>query len=93
MRWATFKREFRPQANPMSSPSSMDGLMFETFGEEYEFVKRTFANDPLRVWTVLDPMTRSGAWYVVEGLHFVNRVGYLITEKPAQQDVAYEVPY
>lgn len=51
------------------------GCMYETFGDELEFIKRQPAN---RVWTILDA---EGELYIVAGIHIVNRMGYLVTDK------------
>lgn len=55
------------------------GCMYETYGEEYERVKQVLAENPKRVWTVLD----GGGPYLClsAGFHFVNRMGYIITEE------------
>ena len=57
--------------------ASINGWMFETYGEEYEFVKHA---DQDKVWTVIDG--EGSKLYVVAGWHFVNRLGYIITELP-----------
>lgn len=62
------------------------GCLFETYGEEFEFVRR---QDPASVWTITDG--DDGDWYVVNGLHYVNRVGYLISREPVLDGVAIEV--
>jgi hypothetical protein len=62
------------------------GCLFETYGEEFAFVMR---QDPNTVWTLLDG--DDGDMYVVNGLHFVNRVGYLLSTIPVPEDVTIEV--
>lgn len=62
------------------------GCLFETYGEEFEFVRR---QDPATVWTIVDG--DDGDWYVVDGLHFVNRVGYLISREPIPEGTMFEV--
>lgn len=62
------------------------GCLFETYGEEFDFVRR---QDPARIWTIIDG--DDGDWHIVSGLHFVNRVGYLVSRKPIPQGVAFEV--
>lgn len=49
--------------------------MFETFGPELEFVQKQ-ADET--VWTLLD--TDEGQ-AICAGFHFVNRIGYVITEQ------------
>lgn len=57
---------------------SGQGIMFETYGAEYEFVKKA---NPLHVWTYGDG--DDGGSYIWNGFHFINRLGYFITEVPA----------
>jgi hypothetical protein len=65
------------------------GCLFETYGEELEFVRR---QDPLTVWTLVDGDV--GDQYLVSGFHFVNRIGYLISSiaLPEGQDVEVHIP-
>jgi hypothetical protein len=60
------------------------GIMFETFGVEETFVRETAIADPNRVWTYVD--SEDGTC-VINGMHWVNRIGYFITELPADDDV------
>jgi hypothetical protein len=53
------------------------GDMFETFGEELDFVHST---DPSRVCTIVEG--DDGELYIVSGYRWVNRFGYLILEEP-----------
>ena len=62
------------------------GCLFETYGEEFAFV-RSF--DPRKVWTLVDG--DDGDMYVMSGLHFVNRVGYLLSRDSVPDDVTVEV--
>lgn len=62
------------------------GCLFETYGEEFEFVRR---QDPATVWTLVDG--DDGDWYILSGLHFVNRVGYLISREPVPAGTSIEV--
>ena len=62
------------------------GCLFETYGEELEFIKRQNRN---RVWTILDG--DDGDMYVASGFHFVNRVGYLLSRDTVPPDTFVEV--
>lgn len=72
---------FKPYKNPFQpNGTSFGDVMFETFGEELEFVL-SFANDlkrSQRVWTIVEV---DGEMYLTAGFHIINRVGYIITEK------------
>jgi hypothetical protein len=65
------------------------GCLFETFGEELDFVRK---QHPSTVWTLVDG--EDGDMYVHSGMHFVNRIGYLISlaAVPAGVDIQVHVP-
>ncbi|MFA5952476.1 MAG: hypothetical protein WC807_19590 [Hyphomicrobium sp.] len=81
-----FFERFRPRPNHLNGNASFDGLLFETFGTELAFVR---AQDPRSIWTVLTD--DGGELAVVSGYHFVNRLGYLITTVPVEEDQTYYV--
>lgn len=62
------------------------GCLFETFGAEFDFVRQ---QDPRCVWTLLD--TDEGALVLASGLHFVNRLGYLVSTVPVPDNTTLEV--
>jgi len=74
--------------NPHATWAFSDGrgCLFETYGEEFDFVRR---QDPTRVWTIIDD--DDGGWYIVNGLHYVNRIGYLISRNAVPDGMAIEV--
>ena len=69
--------------NPNASWATGDGpgCLFETYGEEFAFVR---GQDPRTVWTLIDG--DSGDPWLVNGLHFVNRIGYLISTVALSED-------
>lgn len=62
------------------------GCLFETYGEELDFVRR---QDPRTVWTLLDG--DDDDLYLASGYHFVNRIGYLISTVPVPSDQFIQV--
>lgn len=62
------------------------GCLFETYGEELDFVR---AKDARFVWTLIDG--DDGDMYLVSGFHRVNRVGYLISSKPLREGTCVQV--
>jgi hypothetical protein len=62
------------------------GCLFETYGDEYDYVRRF---DPARIWTIVDG--DDGDIYVVNGLHHVNRIGYLLSREPVPANTAIQV--
>lgn len=85
-----FDERYSPMPNPLNPNASWSydnrGCLFETFGEEFAFVRRF---DPHRVWTLIDG--DDGDLYLVSGLHFVNRIGYLLTQEAVPPDTLVEV--
>ena len=73
-------------ANASWSDNEGPGCLFETYGEEIEFVRQ---QDPLTIWTVIDG--HDDDMYIASGYHFVNRIGYLISTVPVPPDVDIEV--
>jgi hypothetical protein len=63
------------------------GCLFETYGEELDFVR---SQDPRTIWTLVDG--DDGDQYVISGYHLVNRIGYLISTVPFPEDVDIAVP-
>ena len=74
--------------NPSASWAFGDarGCLFETYGEEFEFVRRY---DSSKVWTLVDG--DGGDLYLVSGLHYVNRVGYLLSRNPIPENTTVQV--
>lgn len=56
-----------------------EGTKFETYGKYFEYVQKVYEKEPNRVITCIDA---DGTWVFAKGLHFVNRLYYMITEKP-----------
>lgn len=71
----TFFDTFKPILNHLDINAAENGCMFETYGEELEFVRKA---NPKTVWTVMTD--DSGEVCISNGYHHVNRLGYLITE-------------
>lgn len=74
-----FYEKYTVVKNPLLKDAPWDGGMLETFGEEYELVKKQMDKNPKTVWTVID--TNDGWYGIVAGWHWVNRIGYLVTEQ------------
>jgi hypothetical protein len=73
--------------NPNAGWTRADGrgCLFETFGEELEFVRQ---QPPRTVWTLIDG---DGEQYITSGFHFVNRLGFLVTTVPAPEGALIQV--
>lgn len=73
----TFYEYFKPILHAGTMCDIWGGHGLETYGEDLEIVRRC---DPAFLWTVVDG--ESGDQWITTGFHYVNRVCYLITEKP-----------
>ena len=82
--------QFKPIPNHLDENASFNdgdhGYMFETYGEELEFVK---AQEPNRIWTYFDG--DDGGTYISDGYHVVNRIGYFVTTVPYDDKQYYQI--
>jgi hypothetical protein len=85
-----FEKKYHPEFNQVLAATwtkslrledmcAYGGCLYETYGEEYERVLAMVKENPKRVWTILDG--EGSALVVSAGWHYVNRLGYLITEE------------
>jgi hypothetical protein len=77
---------YKPILNSIDTNSSFDGHMFETYGDEVEFVKSAPQN---HIWTYGDG--DDGGTYIWNGWFFVNRIGYFITEIPCPENTTIQI--
>lgn len=78
---AIFEAKYKPIKNFLDSNASLDGTMFETYGEELDFVRKQPANT---IWTYCDD--GENGW-LTSGYHLVNRLGYVVCQEPCDEDV------
>jgi hypothetical protein len=66
---------YDPLINHLNNDRSVpfDGLMYETYGEEYNYIKEQPSN---KVWTLVDDS--EGGLAIIPGHHYVNRLGYFV---------------
>lgn len=74
-----FEEQFLPIKNHLDDNASFNGCMYETYGKELDFVFE-LSKTTKRVWTIIEG--DKNTLYCVAGFHLVNRLGFLITEKP-----------
>ena len=77
---------YKPKTNHIDSNASWNGTMFETYGEEVEFVQSTPDNF---VWTLLEG--DEGQTLISNGYSFVNRLGYFVCEVPWNENEFHEI--
>lgn len=76
-----FVDRFDPQYNIAG-----DSFLLETYNDDWERVKST---DPYYVWTLVDC---GGRLYLIPGMHWVDRMNYVICNNPwkeGQRDYFY----
>ena len=74
-----FYESYELVKNHIDKEAAWGGFMFETYGAEFEFVKSQAA----RAWTILE---EDGYLLYLSGIHFINRIGYLITTVPPTEE-------
>jgi len=77
-----WREQFKPILNPALDESEQDGAqeLFHYKGVELEYVK---AVNPNRVWTLLET---DGEPVIASGIHYVNRLGFFITEEACPEN-------
>jgi hypothetical protein len=84
-----FYEYFKPYRHPDACHNIWGGLGLETFGSDFDIVRKLEVS---YVWTVLDSDSNNDQW-ITPGIHFVNRVCYLVTEKPHHGlDFEFRIP-
>ena len=78
--WDAWAEKYKPIKNKFSKH---DELMFETYGDEVEFVQ---AQDPKYVWTSVQGDMSD---LIVAGYAYVNRLCYYVTEIPWENEDEY----
>ena len=83
-----FIEKYKPIKNHFESRNgAWNDTEFETFGKELEYVLEYFHKHPLNVWTHIE----CDADCILSGMHFVNRMGFFITEVPVESGQPIEV--
>ena len=83
-----FYEQFTPIENHIDDNAGWNGSMFETFGEELEYVKMK-AQSGNNVWTLVEG--EDDTWYISNGMRLVNRMGYFITREEWQGETDVEI--
>ena len=83
-----FYAKFNLVKNHIDDNASFDGCMFETFGKGLEHVQKMAKENIKKVWTILES---NDNLYYSTGYHFVNRLGYLITEEEWTEEQDYKL--
>lgn len=91
MTYDAWIERFEPIPNPFDKNAGIDGCLFQPYGQEWDFVK----NAPEGcVWTLtITDLTRTSVMHIGDGVHIVNREGYLVTKRPSKPSQGYSIRY
>jgi hypothetical protein len=76
--------EYCPIKNP-NNDYGWNGLMFETFDEDFDFVKQ---QPDMNVWTWVDG---DDGTYIITGMAHINAIGYFVTKNPWHAHIEIQV--
>lgn len=81
---------FKPLPNPVDNGCGYDFgqgcTLVETYSPHTEYLDTIEAN---RIWTVVEG--DEGHQYIMSGKSFVNRIGYIVTENPWEEDISVDL--
>ena len=88
-----FYEKYNPVKNHLKLDAAFDGQMFETYGEELQYIHDlNNINGSFRrtIWTIIEA---EGKLYYNSGYHYVNRLGYLVTKEqvPENKEILVEL--
>lgn len=84
MTYEQFVKNYKPVKNHLVEGGAFNGTMFETYGEEFGYLRDLIAEGKgNRIWTYV---CEGNSEMIIPGLRFVNRVGYFVTENDLQND-------
>jgi hypothetical protein len=76
MTYDEFENKFEPIENNLGD----EGYLFETYGQEVDYVSQ---QEEHFVWTLIEVEDKL---YIIPGFHYVNRLNYLITKNPWNEE-------
>lgn len=96
----TWENTYKPIQNHLDKKASWskddgeNGIMFETYGKELDFVLQ---QKPDCIWTYCDPVDveddDEDNPIIVSGYHLENRIGYFITELPFSEPITVHLEH
>lgn len=76
MNYETWTKTYSPVKNEFDLFAGYGGTMFETYGDELDFLKGV---NQQQIWTL---RSGDGVTSITPGYGWINRLGYFVTEKP-----------
>lgn len=100
-----FDKKYQPQINHIirsvtdvsvddEDVCSFSGCMYETFGEELDYVFSL--KDKNMVLTIIEGDAddeKISPLYITTGFHYVNRIGFLVLDKPYEEEFEVKLEY
>lgn len=84
MNYNQFLENYKPIKNHLVEGAALNGTMFETYGEEFAHIRDLVAQgQSKRIWTYV---AEGDSEIIMAGVRFVNRLGYIVTEKESESD-------
>lgn len=79
-----FLLKYHPVKNHLYEDAAYDGCMFETYGEQLEYVLSTHQHSPQNIWTLVEG--ENNDMWLSPGYHYIDRLGYMITKEPIDRN-------
>lgn len=86
--YADWEDQFGPLVSNPNCPE-YNCTTFETYGRDLAFVEDVFNAGVFGVWTLMT--NDNGNSCICEGMHFVNRLAYIVTKKPYPANTWYYI--
>lgn len=80
-----FESQYPLLQNRLNPNTSWMGCLFETYGEEMDFVRQ---QHPATIWTLIES---DDGDLIVSGCWWVNRIGYFVSTVPVPEGTTIEV--
>lgn len=81
---------YKPMHNHIAETSDFDDTMFETYGDECQFIQELVNTAPDTIWTLVAGDSIDG-WSIISGRHYVNRMGYFVSQVPFAYDMEIQI--
>ena len=75
-----FRQHYTLVKNPFDSSATLGGCAFAWVDEEWDAVREAC---PEHLWKLIES---EELWWISPGLHYADRLGYLITNEPHRKD-------
>jgi hypothetical protein len=92
-----FYEKYKPLQNHLDPNAGWSGELYETFGDEINYCFE-LAKRENRVWTIVEcddvdyepeddeDEEPKCCMYIISGFHYVNRIGFMVTEVPYDEE-------